>query len=205
MIKVIRLKKIVIFVIIFGVIFTILYYKNFLFGNNIIKNRSNNVEEILNNIQNYNAEITVTISSNKTQNEYVMHQEVENDYSMQEVISGENIEGMKIELNQNKLKIINSKLNLEKVYEDYTNLLNNSIFLNSFINDYKTDTNTSKCSEENGELILEVKLNNNQNTYIKYKKLYIDKQTQKPIKLEIKDDAKKETICIIYNNIELKK
>jgi hypothetical protein len=205
MIKAIKLKKIVIFVIIFFIIFSILYYKNFLFGNNIIKNRSNKIEEILNSMDNYCAEVNVIVTSNKTQNLYVMYQEVKENFSSQEIKEGDDIEGLKIELNQNSLKISNTKLNLEKVYENYNNLLNNAMFLNSFANDYRDENNTSNCYEENGELILEVNLENNQNTYIKYKKLYIDSNTLKPIKLEIKSHLKKETICIVYNNIELKK
>lgn len=206
MIKAIKLKKIVIFVIIFCMIFGILYYKNFLFGNNIIKNRSENeLEDILDSMNQYCAEISVTVTSNKTQNEYVIYQEVNGDESMQEIKAGENIEGVKIEQKQNCLKVSNSKLNLEKVYENYNNLLNNSLFLNSFAADYRKEENTSSCSEENGELILEINLKSNQNTYIKHKKLYVDSKTGKPTKLEIKDNTKKETICIVYNNIELKK
>lgn len=206
MIKAIKLKKIVIFVIIFCMIFGILYYKNFLFGNNIIKNRSDKeIEDVLKTMDNYSAEIDVTVTSNKTKNQYVLEQVVNESYSMQEVKKGENIEGVKIELTQNNLKVSNAKLNLEKIYENYNDLLNNAMFLNSFANDYRNSENDSNCYEENGELILEVKLSTNQNTYIKYKKLYVDSKTLKPTKLEIKSHLKKETICIVYNNIELKK
>lgn len=206
MIRAIKLKKIVVFIIIFCIFFGILYYKNFLFGNNISKNRnSNQIEDILKSIENYRAEINVTVNSNKTQNSYVINQEVNGEESKQEVKEGKNIEGVKIELNQDNLKISNTKLSLEKVYENYSNLLNHAMFLNSFVSDYKNQENDSNCFEENGELILEVKLNNNQNTYIKYKKLYVDSKTGKPTKLEIKDNTKNKTICIVYNNIELKK
>ena len=205
MIKAIKLKKNVIFVIIFCMIIAFLYYKNFLFGNNIIKTRvDNKIEEILNNTNNYTAEISATITSNKTQNSFVIYQEVNNEYSMQEVKEGENAIGVKIEINQNNLKISNTKLNLEKVYEDYNDLLNNAMFLNSFANDYRNPDNDSNYYEENEDIILEVNLNSSQNTYIKYKKLYINSKTLKPTKLEIKSHRKKETICIVYNNIELK-
>lgn len=206
MIKAIKLKKIVIFVIIFCMIFGILYYKNFLFGNNISKNRSGNqMEQVLDDMKSYHAQINVTVTSNKTQNEYMMEQEVKDDYCMQEVKQAEAIEGVKIELSQNNLKISNTKLNLEKVYENYSNLLNHAMFLNSFVEDYRNEENISNCFEENGAWIFEVNLNKNQNTYIKYKKLYVDSKTKKPTKLEIKDNTKKETICIVYNNIEFKR
>ncbi len=205
MIKAVKLKKIVIFVILFLIIFSIFYYKNFLFGNNISKNRSENkIEDRLNDLKNYKAELSITVTSNKTQNSYEVLQEVKEDYSMQEVKAGEVVEGVKIELNQNHLKISNSKLNLEKVYEDYHNLLDNSLFLNTFVADYENSENDSSYSEENGEVIFEVSLNRSQNTYIKYKKLHVDSKTGKPTKLEVKDNTKKETICIVYNNIELK-
>ena len=204
MFKVIKLKKIVIFVIIFCMIFVIFNYKNFLFGNNIIKNRSNRkIEDILHNSNNYNADVSVTVNSNKTQNLYEIHQEVRDNYSIQEIMAGEDIKGIKIELDGQNLKISNSNLSLEKVYENYTNMLNNAMFLNSFANDFKNEENDVKCYEENDEIIFEVKINSSQNTYIKYKKLYVNSETLKPTKMEIKDNAKNETICIIYNNIEL--
>lgn len=204
MIKAIKLKKIVFFVVLFGTIFGILYYKFFLFGNNISKNRSDKIEDILSSMENYCADVTVSVTSNKTQNSYQMYQEVKKDWSMQEIKEGENIAGVKIELSGDNLKVCNTKLNLEKVYENYSNLLNNSLFLNSFGNDYKNEQNEVSCYEEDGQKIVEIKLNSNQNTYIKYKKLYVDSKTKLPTKLEIKSHRKKETICIIYNNIELK-
>lgn len=204
MFKVVKLKKIVFFVVLFCTIFGILYYKNFLFGNNISKNRSDNIEDILGKMENYCADVEVTVTSNKTQNSYLMYQEVKDDYSMQEIKEGETISGVKIELNGENLKVSNTKLNLEKVYENYSSLLNNSLFLNCFVKDYRNEQNEIKCYEKDEELIAEVKLNTNLNTYIQYKKLYIDKKTNLPTKLEVKGTAKNETICIIYNNIKLK-
>ena len=204
MFKVVKLKKIVFFVIIFCMIFVIFNYKNFLFGNNIIKNRSDRkIEDILQNSNNYNADVSVTVNSNKTQNLYEIHQEVRDNYSMQEIMAGEDIKGIKIELDGQNLKISNSNLSLEKVYANYTNMLNNAMFLNSFEVDYMNEENDVKSYEENDEIVFEVKLNSSQNTYIKYKKLYVNSGTLKPIKMEIKDNAQNETICIIYNNIEL--
>jgi len=202
MFRTIKLKKIIISTIIFFIIFIIFYYKNFIFGNNIIKNRSNE-KAILNEFKNYNAEIEVKITNNKTENLYKIYQEVNNNSSMQEIIEGEDIEGVRIELKQNNLKISNTKLGLEKNYKNYEGILNNSIFLNSFVNDYLNKKNSTNYFEENEQIIMEVKLNNTKNTYIKYKKLYIDKKTLKPIKMKIEDYTKKETISIIYNNVEL--
>ena len=203
MFKVFKMKKIVVFVIIFCTIFSICYYKFFLSGNNIIKNRSDrNIEEVLNNYDNYTADITVMVNSNKTQNSYEIHQKVRDNYSMQEITAGDDIKGVKIELNGENLKISNSNLKLEKVYENYANMLNNVMFLNSFVCDYKNNVNDARNYEEENKKIFEVKLNSNKNTYIRHKKLYINKENLKPEKMEIKADTQNETIFIIYNNVE---
>ena len=52
--------------------------------------------------------------------------------------------------------------------------------------------------------IMEVNLDENFNTYAKTKKLYINKKSKKPEKLEIYDNAKNIKVCIIYNYIEIK-
>ena len=41
------------------------------------------------------------------------------------------------------------------------------------------------------------------NKYCKYVSLYIDKSTEKPIKLEIKNDNKKTLIYILYKEVKL--
>ena len=201
MIKTIKLKSIIITICIFFIIFLIFYYKNFLFGNNIIKNRDRIENKILSNSQNYIAEIEVTVNSNKTSNSYIINQEVNDKYSMQEVKNDDNV---KIELEGNTLKISNSKLNKEKVYENYSDLMNDNLFLDTFARDYKNEENDKEFYEKNNEIILEVQLNQSRNTYINKKILYVNRETLKPTKLEIKDNTNNETICIIYNNVEFK-
>ena len=196
-------KKMLIVGIFCLIIFFIFYYKNFINGNNIsIKNKDKIVDYILNNISEYEAELEVTVISNKTENIYNIKQKVDGNKSIQEVINPDSIKGLIIELENSNLKVSNTELNLEKIYNNYDVVLNNSLFLNVFIEDYKN--NISKEYKKNEEIILETKLNNNSNTYIKYKELHIDTKTGKPIKLEIKDHAKNTRIRIIYNNIEIK-
>ena len=43
----------------------------------------------------------------------------------------------------------------------------------------------------------------NENRYTKNKTLYIDKETCKPTKLEIKDNNEKTTVYILYNEVEI--
>ena len=42
----------------------------------------------------------------------------------------------------------------------------------------------------------------NSNKYVKFKQLYIDKNTKKPIKMEIKNDSKETAIYILYNEVK---
>ena len=47
------------------------------------------------------------------------------------------------------------------------------------------------------------KIENNKNKYSIYKKLYIDKQTAKPIKLEVQDINQKILVYMLYNEIKI--
>lgn len=206
MFKVIKLRKIIICVVLFFMFFAIIYYKNVFCGNNIIKNRvDKNVETVLESLKFYKADCDVKITSNKSDKNYKIHQEVDKNYELQELLTDDLSEQMKIEYFENNLKISNTGLKLEKIYENYENLLNNSLFLNTFEKEYNTDENIVKAYENDNQIILEIELKNNKNTYIKYKKLYINKSTLLPEKLEIKASTNKEKICIIYNSIEINK
>lgn len=195
-------KLMFIFVFICIIVFIIFYYIFSILGNNKNRNKSEIVDNILNSFDKYEADIMVKVTSNKTENYYNIYQIVENEYSKSIVNSPENIKGVVIELEKNNLKITNTKLNMEKIYTDYNEIMNNSLFLNVFSRDYKN--NESKMYEQNEEIILETKLNNNPNTYIKYKELHLDKKTEMPKELIIKDNTKKTHISIIYNNIKIK-
>lgn len=198
------MKKMLLFLgILCLIVFLFFYYKTYKNGNNISnKTQEEIIDYILNDMKEYKANIEVTVISNKNENVYQINQEVTNTKSMQEILTPENIKGMRFELEQNNLKIYNPKLNVEKIYNNYEELTNNSLFLNVFVNDYKT--NTSKNYEFEEQIILETKIENNQNTYAKYKELYINKDTNKIEKLIIKDDAKKVRVSIKYNDIEIK-
>ena len=184
------------------IVFLIFYYKTLKNGNNIInKTQEEIIDYILNDAKSYTANMDVTIYSNKTEITYKIKQEVTEERATQEILSPDDIKGLKIELNGNSLKITNTSLNLEKIYEEYDVVLNNSLFLNVFIEDYKN--NTSKSYEENNEIILETEIDNNNNTYAQYKELHIDKLTKKITELIIRDNNKKIRINIKYNDIEI--
>ncbi|MFG6319737.1 MAG: hypothetical protein K1W33_07805 [Clostridia bacterium] len=189
-----KMYIILFFVIILLIIFAFCYYNTSIFGNNIIiKNENKIVDYVLNNINEYEAEIEVTVKSNKTTNIYKMKQNVSKDYSSIEVLSKGKINGLKIEMKDRNLKIQNTELKLDKIYENYESLTNNTLFLNTFIKKFKESNSTTYMKENN--IVFEVP---------NFGKLYVDMQTSKPIKLEIKDNTKKTNICINYISIEIK-
>lgn len=158
-------------------------------GNNKNRNQNEIVDNILKKLENYEADVTVSVMTNKNETIYNMKQIYNKNESKTIINSPENIKGMVIENTNNTLKITNPIINMEKVYEDYDFILNNDLFLNVFINDYKN--NSSEIHEQDNELILSIKLNNKTSTYIKYKELYLNKETKLPLKLEMKDDSQK--------------
>ncbi len=196
-------KKIMfIFVLICITLFMIFYYIFCISGNNININQDEIVEDILKKYSNYEADIDVIVRSNKKENNYSMFQLVEGKNSKLIVNSPENIKDMTIELNDSILKVKNVKLDMEKIYNNYKSVLNNSLFLNSFIEDYYN--NESKVYENEEEIIIEVNIKNNSNTYVSFKELHLDKNKKSPKELIIKDNTKKNNIRIIYNNIKIK-
>ena len=187
------MKKLIFFVIILLLILIFLYYNTSIFGNNIIIKDENKVAKAcLDSFYNYEAEIEVTVNSNKTTNIYEMKQKVKDGYSYFEVTSTGKINGLKVEFDNKTLKFTNTELNLNKIYHNYDGILKNSLFLNNFADEYKSTNSTTY--KENNKFIFET--NNGK------KKLYVSSETLKPEKLEIKDDTKNTVICIVYKRIE---
>lgn len=194
--------KIFIVLLIICVIFFIFNYKKIFYGNNIsIKNKDEIIEKILNGKIEYKANIKVNIISNKNQNIYEIMQEESQNKSYQEIITKGDIEGVKIIYTDNVLKVENSKLNLKKIYENYELVTNDYLFLSSFSKDYLESEDTS-LEEIDDTIIINLKVENS-NKYIKYKELYLNKDTGMPIKLIIKDSDKQVIACIEYINIEI--
>lgn len=182
------------FVIILLIVFLIFYYNTSNFGNNIsVKSENKVVDYVLNNINEYEAEIEVTVTSNKTTNVYNLKQSVTKDSSSLEVLSKGKIGGLKINIKDKTLKIQNTELKLDKIYENYEPLVDNTLFLDTFIKRFKESDSTTYMEGE--FIIFEIP---------KFAKLYVDMRSSKPTKLEIKDNTKKTSICINYNSIEIK-
>ena len=194
-------KMVFIFVFICIIVFCIFYYIFLGTGNNIIRKENDVVEDIFESLADYEANIDVIVKSNKNENRYNMNQFVENEKTKLVVNSPEEVKGLTIELSENVLTVSNSNINMKKVYENYNSIINNSLFLNAFIDDCKN--NRIETYEEYNEIIVKVNTNN-KNTYKQIKELYIDKEKEVPIKLIIKDNAQNINTSIIYNDIKIK-
>lgn len=199
-------SKLIIFVvliIVIGVILFLVFNKNaakvFKSGNN--KNSQEIVDYIL-NISSYDVNVTVEVNSNKNHNKYIIRQQyVSPNIVAQEVIEPTNIAGIKITNDGTNLKLENSNLNLNTVFENYSYLGDNCLDLIAFIENYKQSGESTFIEEEN-QIIMKTK-SGNENKYTKNKTLYIDKKSCKPTKLEIKDNNEKTTVYILYNEVEI--
>lgn len=177
-------------------------YKSINLGNNISKSEKS-IEEYILNISSYEANITIEVKSNKNSNQYVAKQQyVQPNIFKQEIIQPDNIQGLTTIYDGNTLKIENTDLNLTKIYEKYQYIAENSLCLNDFIEEYKK-SETKKYEEKENQAIMEVKKQNSKNQYIITKKLYIDKSTKKPIKMEIQDINQNVLVYILYNEIKI--
>ena len=180
--------------------FRINYYKNTKTGNTISDKTLQQVEEYILNISSYEAQIEVTVESNKNTNKYIINQKYSTpNIASQEVVEPKNIEGLTIKYDGSNMEISNSKLNLNTIYENYNYIADNVLWLSDFIENYKE--NNGKISEENGVVVMETKCNNNK--YSAYEKLYIDRNSNQITKLIIEDENNNSKIYITYNKIEI--
>lgn len=147
-------------------------------GNTIINKSEEEIIESILNINSYNAKLEIEVETNKNRNKYVVKQSLEKgNISKQEVLEPQNIAGVITQFDGTNLKIINNNLNLSTTFENYSYIVENKLWLNSFIEDYKKSNNSKVTTKEN-EIILEIK-NEDENKYNIYRKLYIDKKTRK--------------------------
>ena len=203
--KVLKSKKVFITIIFFLIIFLIIYlvinYKSLKNGNTISIKNKESVEEYILNINEYEAEIEVTVCSNKNENTYSLKQISKNNYSYQETLD-EDMQKIIVENKDGKVIIKNNSLQLEKIYESYEYVLENTLYLTSFVEEYR-NSEEKEIIEENDYYIINLKLNDSKNKYIVFKTLYINKDTSKIEKLEIEDINKNRTIYILYKEITI--
>lgn len=193
--KIIKISIFIILTLMILIIFILVNKKNKI-GNNI---NSQEMESNILNTNYYELIADIEIKSNKNQNKYVIKQkyqknEKENNIETeQEVLEPSNIAGVKIIKQNNKLIIENTNLDLKSIYENYNYISDNNLDLITFIEEYKNDNNKLYKTEKE-KLIMKVK----------NKTLYIDKKTNKPIKMEIQDANKNIAVYILYREVSFK-
>lgn len=168
-------------------------------GNNM---SSQEIVEYFLNISSYKANITVNINSNKNSNKYILNQEyISPNTNKQEIVEPENIAGVRITRDENGLTVENTRLDLSNIYENYEYIADSCLDLSNFLDDYR-NSNKSTCEEKDNQIIMKTE-SNNENIYTKNKILYVDKDTLKPKRLEIKDKNQRTTVNILYNEVEI--
>ena len=168
--------------------------KNSKIGNNI---SSQEIVDYILNISSYEATIEVEVNSNKNKNLYILKQQfIEPDIVKQEILEPNNIAGVKMIKNGNQLTIENTNLSLNSVFENYEYVSDNILDLNCFIKSYQADEKAS-WKEENNQIIMMTKQDNEE------KKLWIDRSTGNPKKMEVKWTNKSNTVYILYNEENL--
>lgn len=181
-------------VIIFFAFFDMKTAKSSKIGNN---SSSQEIVDYILNISSYEAKVEVEVNSNKNQNQYILQQRYKApDTSEQEVLEPSNIAGVKMIKNGNQLKIENTKLSLSSFFENYKYVSNQSLDLSCFIRDYQTDEKAS-WKEENHQIVMMTKKEQEE------KKLFVDKATGNPTRLEIKWTNKTNTVYILYNEVKI--
>ncbi len=201
------MKKIITILTIIVVLIIIFFiktnYKSLKFGNNIINKSADEIKNYILDMNSYKTQYTVEIESNKNTNKYIIKEEFikDSNISIQEVVEPQNIKGVTFKYDGTDLQIENSNLNLSKLYKNYNYIGESIISLSGFIEDF-TNSNETNFIENDNEIILETKTSN-ANKYISNKRLFIDKNTAKPIKMEIQDITQNTKIYILYNEMEI--
>lgn len=201
------MKKIItiaiILITIIAIFFIKINYKSLKNGNNMSNKSAKEITQYILDINSYEAEAEVLIESNKNSNKYKIKEKYSKDNNVfkRDILEPENLNGVSFIYDGTNLKVQNSALNLNKIYENYPYIGEDNITLVDFINDYKESSETNVL-ENAEELILEVKIKNG-NKYVAYKKMFINKAEGKIKKLEIQDITQKTIIYILYNEIKI--
>lgn len=184
-----------------SIIFSKKSYETINIGNNNLNKTLEEVEDYILNIKEYTATIEVTVNSNKNSNKYLIKQTHKEKNDEQEVLEPDTIKGVKLTYKDSSLKVENSNLNLEKIYNNYPYIESNILWLNSFIDEYR-NSEQRNITEKNEEIVMQIERKNDKK--IATEELILDKKTLKPTKLSIIDNSKNAIVYILYNEIEIK-
>ena len=166
--------------------------KNLKIGNNTT---SQEIVDYILNINSYETQIEVEITTNKNQTKYKMKQIYNQEENSQEILEPSNIAGVKIKKQGSTLTLENADLNLTSIFENYNYISDNSLDLITFLENYKNGNNSNW--EENDSQIIMKTITNEKKENV----LYISKETGLPLKMEIKDTNKKTAVYILYKEV----
>ncbi len=178
------------------------HYNFFKTGNTITSQSEEEMVENILNMQSYEATLSIEVETNKNNTQYVVKQSLSKDkIAKQEVIEPSNIAGTKTTYQDGKLELTNPRLELTSIYENYSYVVENQLWLDAFVEAYKKQE-SPHVTTQNNQIILEVE-DKEKNPYDAYKKLYIDKKTGKPTKMLVQDINQKTRVYILYTEIEI--
>ena len=168
--------------------------KNFKIGNNTT---SQEIVDYILNINSYETQIEVEITTNKNQTKYKMKQIYNEEENSQEILEPSNIAGVKIKKQGSTLTLENTDLNLTSIFENYNYISDNCLDLSTFIENYKKYDN-SNWEENESQIIMKTTTDEKEENV-----LYISKETGLPLKLQIKDTHKKTAVYILYKEVSV--
>ena len=177
-------------------------YKFFIPGNTKSIENVNDLNEYLSKINDYSVEAKVTVNSNKNSNSYNLKQSRIEGKCVQEISDINNSMKVIIENTKGKVIVKNTELSLENVFNNYDDVVKNSMGLDAFIEDYESD-DKKEILEKDGYYIISVKSKNSQNKYAKSKTLYFDKLNNRIEKIVVKDINNNEMVVIEYIKLEI--
>lgn len=196
-------KKIYLIILLFSIFLQFFYkngYKNIFPGNNIInKSTEEIVDSIIKKCNKYEANLSLTVKSNKTEKNYELYQKVATEEKYMKVISTGRNEGIEFIEKINKIEIKNNKLNLSRQLEIAKTINSNNLYLNTFLEEY-TYIENKIITENDNYYIVELDLKKLDSILAK-KIMYINKEGNIE-KLEGYDNNNNKVIYILYKDIK---
>ena len=190
-------KKIFVICVLLILIILLFYcYKFFIPGNTKSIENVNDLNEYLSKINDYSVEAKVTVNS------YNLKQSRMDGKCVQEISDINNSMKVIIENTKGRVIVRNTELSLENVFDNYDDVVKNSMGLDAFIEDYESD-DKKEILEKDGYYIISVKSKNSQNKYAKSKTLYFDKLNNRIEKIVVKDINNNEMVVIEYIKLEI--
>ena len=168
----------------------------------------NNIQKTLNSISTYECKAEITIVGNKSSKDYkVYHKFKKPNKYIAEIIAPEDNKGNKTMYNGKQVYLYNKSINQYEILKSYNITEEKMLFLGYFLRNLnmaeEVEIDEEKV-EDKDYIIIKLDIPGN-NKYRVYEKLWVDKKTHIPYKLVIFDEKDKETVNVVYKDIEYNK